>query len=311
MESLWWLQMRNCYHQTWPLSNSKLAKNNGKNQWKKSIFKTRLIEGLHQIPVKEEDIEKTAVISPFGLYDYLYMSFGLRNASCTFQRYMDNLFLNVDCAFGYLDNVLFFSETQEKHLKDLEVVLKILHDNNLRLSLDKCLFLQTSLDYLGFHIGSDGISPTWKKKTAEIKKKFFPDPGNSKSLRRFLGMVGFYRKLIPHFADIVFPLTEKIKNNPKVTTLILNTQELESFNTIKQKFAEVSTLPYPDSSCTNYHIVSDSSAYAIGATLHQIIDGTPVPVVFFFKVTDRALAKSSQFWPWAFSCILSSVTFQT
>ena len=71
-----------------------------------------------------------------------------------------------------------------------------------------------------------------------------------------LGMVGFYRKLIPHFADIVFPLTEKIKNNPKATTLIFNTQQLESFNTMKQNLAEVSTQPYPDSSCTNYHVVS-------------------------------------------------------
>ena len=124
------------------------------------------MKAYHQILVKEEDIEKTAVISPLGLYEYLYMSFGLRNSSCTFQRYMNNLFLNVDCAFVYLEDII-FSETPEQHLKDLEVVLKILHENNLGLSLDKCLFLQTSLDYLGFHFG---ISPTEKKKTAKIKK---------------------------------------------------------------------------------------------------------------------------------------------
>ena len=103
-------------------------------------------------------------------------------------------------------------------------------------------------------------------------------------------MVGFYRKLIPHFADIVFPLIEKIKNYPKATTLILNTQELEAFNTLKQKLAEVSTLPYPDSSCTNYHIVSDSSAYAIGAALYLIIHGIPVPIGFFSnKMTEPQL----------------------
>ena len=96
-------------------------------------------------------------------------------------------------------------------------------------------------------------------------------------------MVGFYQKLIPHFPDIVFPLTEKIKNNPKATTLIFNTQEFEAFNTIKQKLAEVSTLPYPDSSCTNYHSVLDSSAYAIGVALHQIIDEIPAPIIFFLK----------------------------
>ena len=101
---------------------------------KKVFSKLDLLKAYHQIPYKEDDIEKTAVISPFGLYEYLYMPFGLRNASCTFQRYMNNLFLNVDCAFVYLDDILIFSETPEQHLKDLEVVLKILHDNNLRLS---------------------------------------------------------------------------------------------------------------------------------------------------------------------------------
>ena len=115
-----------------------------------------------------------------------------------------------------------------------------------------------------------------EKNPAEIEK--FPAPGNYKSLHRYLGMVRFYRKLIPPLADIVFPHTKKIKNYPKATTLILNTQELEAFNTIKQKLAEVSTFHYPDSSCTNYHIVSDSSAYAIGTALHQIIDGIPVPI---------------------------------
>ena len=64
---------------------------------------------------------------------------------------------------------------------------------------------------------------------------------------------------------------------------MFNTQELVAFNTTKQKLTEVSTLPYPDSSCINYHIVSDSSVYAIGAALHQIIDGIPVSIGFFFQ----------------------------
>ena len=104
----------------YPISNlqSITAKINGK----KVFSKVDLLKAYHQIPAKEEDIEKTAVISPFGLYEYLHMPFGLRNASCTFQRYMDNLFLNVDCAFVYLDDILIFSETPEQHLKDLEVV---------------------------------------------------------------------------------------------------------------------------------------------------------------------------------------------
>ena len=113
----------------------------GKAQYFSSID---LAKGYHQIFVAEKDIEKTAFVTPGGLYEYVRMPFGLKNAPATFQRLMNEIlreFINKICVV-YLDDILVFSTSLEEHLISLKRIFQTLSEHNLKIQADKCSFLE-------------------------------------------------------------------------------------------------------------------------------------------------------------------------
>jgi hypothetical protein len=259
----------------------------------KLFSKLDLRKGYLQVPVAAEDITKTVIIMPFGLFEFTRMPFGLRNAGMTFQWLMDSVLCSLPFAFVYLDDILITSPDLSSHRRHLEAVFAMLQSKGLVLNPDKCLFGCTEVEFLGHCLTPGGISPL-PSKVQSIAD--FPSPAMFKQLQAFLRLFNFFRRFIPTAARIISPLTRALRGSPKGSTpLVWLSAMRDSFAAARQALSSSAVLVHPAEGA-KIALVTDALATHVGAAIRQRSPGQAWrPLGFFSAQLDKAQVNYSAF----------------
>ena len=239
------------------------------------------------MPMSEQDKEKTAFSVPRGKYEFNVTPYGLTNAGASYQRLMDCTLSGLPASriLAYMDDIVIFNSNFEDHLKDIESVFLRLREANITLKASKCVFAARSVDFLGYHLSSEGIKPQ-KRLTRAIEE--FHRPENKKDVRRFLGLANFYRSFIKNFSDISHPLNKLTSDN----TPFMWTDECETaFCALKRHLCSDPILAFPRLG-EEFVIDVDASDVAFGGVLLQMGADRQLHPVGYFSDSVQASQKA-------------------
>ncbi|GAB2303215.1 hypothetical protein Dimus_038375 [Dionaea muscipula] len=226
--------------------------------------KIDLRSGYHQLRIREGDIANTAFRTRYGHYEFLVMPFGLTNAPAAFMDMMQRVFKPYLDRFVvvFIDDILIYSKSKEKHMEHLMIALQILRERQLYAKFKKCEFWLDRVAFLGHVISKDGIFVDMKK--IEVVERW-PRPTTIREVRSFLGMAGYNRRFVEGFSTIALPLTTLTRKSVKFVW----TDACErSFQELKKRLTIAPILSLPTEG-GGFVIFSDASLQGLGCVLMQ------------------------------------------
>ena len=224
-----------------------------------------LASGYWQVSLSREARAKTAFATHSGLFQFRVMPFGLCNAPATFERLMDRVLqgLRWSRCLVYLDDIISFGGTFDGALSSLTLIFERLRSYGLQLKSSKCHLFRVSVPFLGHIVGRRGLEcdPT---KIEDVK--LWPVPDCLKSVRQFLGFVGYYRRFIPRFADVATPL---VYLTGKDVPFVWDSSCSAAFRELRAALIDAPILAFPTET-GQYILDTDSSNFGLGGVLSQI-----------------------------------------
>ena len=214
----------------------------------------------YHIGLTRESRAKSAFLVPMGKWQFKRTPFGLSQAPAYIQLLIDKVLMGCSSfAMGYLDDIIIFSKTEEEHLQHVEEILVRLRKFRLKMKREKCSFFKKNIQYLG-HLVSERGFELLLEKLESIRK--MAALRTAKEVKQFLGLIGYYRKFVPHFADISRPLTKLTCHN---VVFEWTDQCSKAFNHLRELLMDYPILRYPDpkkaTSCTQMQVGLDGQEY--------------------------------------------------
>ena len=246
----------------------------------KYFSKIDLRTGFYQILIAEKDRHKTAFSTSQGLFEYNVLPMGLCNSPGVFMALMNDTFREYLDRFVlvFLDDIIVYSDTLEDHERHLRLALQRLREQRLCAKLSKSALCQTEVEFLGHHVGRNGLR-VMEDKIDTVRD--WPVPTTIRELRAFIGLAGYYRRFVKGFSGIALPLTELTRNVTHQRLQWGSRQQL-AFIELKRALQSTPVLALPDP-VLPFVVNCDASGYAVGAVLQQDRGSGLQPIAFLSK----------------------------
>jgi ribonuclease HI len=240
-------------------------------------------QGYHQIPMTMSDQEKTAFITPKGIYCYKVMPFGLKNAGATYQQMVTDMFGHLigKTVEVYIDDMLIKSVRKTNHIEDLREVLRILRSNKLRLNASKCIFGVSSGKFLGHMVSYNGVEANPDQISALLNLE---PPKDAKQVQRLTGMIAALGRFISQSAEKCRPFFRLLGKKRK---FLWDEDCSAAFQKIKTYLSSPPCLSIPCSGEPLFLYLAVSE-HAVSAVLIRETHEGQKPVFFVSKTMSEA-----------------------